>query len=63
MDERPHDGPPHLARSVPGGRPPTPDGDRIPQPPPTAAPARWPGWVIAVVVLVLMAAGIAGRLR
>ncbi|MFI2577673.1 hypothetical protein ACH5AJ_36370 [Streptomyces rochei] len=63
MDERPHDGPPHLARSVPGGRPPTPDGDRFPQPPRAPAPVRWPGWVIAAVVLVLMVARIAGVLR
>ncbi|WP_328339585.1 hypothetical protein [Micromonospora sp. NBC_00421] len=42
----------------PGGR--CPDGDQIPRPPRAPVPSRWPGWVIAAVVLVLMAAGIAG---
>ncbi|GHJ11246.1 hypothetical protein TPA0907_56130 [Micromonospora humidisoli] len=43
----------------PGGR--CPDGREVPQPVTARpAPARWPGWVIAVVVLVLTVAGIAG---
>ncbi|MEU7617162.1 hypothetical protein AB0B27_13860 [Micromonospora rifamycinica] len=60
MHERPYDGPALRAHPVAHGRPPTPDGDRVPQLPRAPAPARWPGVVIAAVVLVLTVAGIAG---
>ncbi|MFY1589021.1 hypothetical protein ACN267_31525 [Micromonospora sp. WMMD734] len=62
MRERPSDNPCPRAYPVAHGRPPTPDGDRVPQPP-RPAPARWPGWVIAAVVLALTVAGIAGVFR
>ncbi|MFE7874408.1 hypothetical protein ACFUYE_29180 [Micromonospora humida] len=60
MRERPSDNPCPGAHPVAHGRPPTPDGDRVPRPPAPPAPARWPGWVIAAAVLVLTVAGIAG---
>ncbi|GIJ22518.1 hypothetical protein [Micromonospora lutea] len=63
MRERPHDGPLPPAYPVPGTRPPHPDGDRVTGPP---RPARAPvtrrqyvyGLVVALVVLVLLVAGI-----
>ncbi|WBB73207.1 hypothetical protein O7602_26565 [Micromonospora sp. WMMD1128] len=63
MIERPHDGPLPLAHPVAHGRPPTADGDRVPQPPRPQPPARrhlLAGGIAAAVVLALMVAGIAG---
>ncbi|MDG4818483.1 hypothetical protein O7628_23645 [Micromonospora sp. WMMD956] len=65
MRERPHDGPLPVAHPMPGGRPPQPDGDRVPGPPrPTRAPLRLRqyayGATIAVVVLVLLVLGVLG---
>ncbi|MFI2664663.1 hypothetical protein [Micromonospora carbonacea] len=65
MRERPHDGPLPAAHPMPGGRPPQPDGDRVPCP---ARLARAPvsrrqyayGATIAVVVLVLLVLGVLG---
>jgi hypothetical protein len=65
MRERPHDGPLPAAHPVPDGRPPQPDGDRVPGP---TRPARAPvsrrqyayGATIAVVVLVLLVLGVLG---
>ncbi|MFG1799623.1 hypothetical protein ACGFI4_05525 [Micromonospora carbonacea] len=65
MRERPHDGPLPAAHPMPDGRPPQPDGDRVPGPP---RPARAPisrrqyayGATIAVVVLVLLVLGVLG---
>ncbi|NBE80281.1 hypothetical protein [Micromonospora rubida] len=68
MDERPHTGPLPGATPVQGGPPPVPDGLGVPQPP-TAPPAPaltrrqyLIGWLCAALVLVLLAAGIAGLL-
>ncbi|WP_432957987.1 hypothetical protein [Micromonospora haikouensis] len=66
MRERPHDGPLPTAYPMPDGRPPQPDGDRVPCP--SRPDARAPisrrqyayGIAIAVVVLVLLVLGILG---
>ncbi|MEV4385376.1 hypothetical protein AB0J68_06550 [Micromonospora sp. NPDC049580] len=63
LDERSSDGPLPPAYPVAGGRPPQPDGDRVPCPPhPTRAPLTRRqytyGLVIAVVVLLLFVVGI-----
>ncbi|MEU8185978.1 hypothetical protein [Micromonospora carbonacea] len=53
------------AHPVPGGPPPLPDGQTVPQPPrtlPLATREVIAGWVCAVVVLVLLAAGVLGLL-
>ncbi|MER5703452.1 hypothetical protein ABT023_16125 [Micromonospora sp. NPDC002296] len=65
MVEREHIGPLPGAHPVAHGRPPQPDGDTIPQPPrrlPLATREVVAGWICAALVLVLLAAGIAGLL-
>lgn len=52
------------AQPVAYGRPPTPDGDRVPQPPPPAAPPvtfteRAVAVVLVLVVLAAIAIGVA----
>ena len=57
MNERPHSGPLPPTYPVAHGRPPTPDGDRIPQPaepsPPGTRSERW--WAALFVALLLVA--------
>ncbi|WP_434743492.1 hypothetical protein [Micromonospora sp. SH-82] len=65
MDERRYEGPLPAARSVAGGAPPLPDGDRVPCParPDRRALSRREygyGVTMAVVVLVLFVLGIFG---
>ncbi|WP_405425445.1 hypothetical protein [Micromonospora sp. NBC_00617] len=63
LDERSSNGPLPPAYPVAGGRPPQPDGDRVPCPPRSArAPVTRRqyayGLVIAVVVLLLVVVGV-----
>lgn len=60
MVERPWTGQLPPVHPDPYGRLPQPDGQTVPHRLAAPVPSRWPGWVVAVVVLVLMAAGIAG---
>ncbi|WP_434743536.1 hypothetical protein [Micromonospora sp. SH-82] len=63
MNERPHEGPLPPAYPVAGGRPPLPDGDRMPCPPrpsPVSRREYVSGVAVAVVVLVLLLVGILG---
>ena len=63
MRERSEDGPLPPAYPVPGGRPPQPDGDRVPLPPRPDRPAltrrQYAGGVtVALLVLLLLVIGV-----